>query len=77
MLSEELKLKKELKLINTKAITRQNAIAIYRDQQSWRSSFSFIQACLQFFNKSQRRNSLKSNYKYTTIELPKSGVNLN
>ena len=30
--------KKEQKLINTDAITRRNDIAIFRDQQSWRSS---------------------------------------
>ena len=47
MLSEE----KEQKLISTNFITRHNAIAISRDQQSWRSSFSLIQTCLQFFNK--------------------------
>ena len=45
MLSE----KKEQKLINTNAITRRNVIAISRDQQLWRSSFSLIQTCLQFF----------------------------
>ena len=36
---------KEQKLINTNAITRHNTIAMYRDQQSWRSSFSLFQAC--------------------------------
>ena len=41
--------KKEQKLINTNAITRRNVIAISRDQQLWRSSFSLIQTCLQFF----------------------------
>ena len=39
--------KKEQKLLNTNAITRHNAIAIFRDQQSWGSSFSLIQTCLQ------------------------------
>ena len=48
MLSEE----KEQKLISTNFITRHNTIAISRDQQqSWRSGFSLIQTCLQFFNK--------------------------
>ena len=34
--------KKRKKLINTNAIARHNAIAVSRDQQSWRSSFSLI-----------------------------------
>ena len=40
--------KKEQNLINTNVITRHNAIAISRDQQSWRSSFSLIQTYLLF-----------------------------
>ena len=53
--------KKEQKLINTNAITRQNAIVISRDQQSWRSNFNLIQTCLQLFSKDRWRNNLKSN----------------
>ena len=41
--------KKKQKLINTNVITRHNAIAITPDRQSWRSNFSLIQTCLQFF----------------------------
>ena len=50
MLNEETEeQKKEQKLINTNVITRHNLIAISRDQHLWRSSFSLIQTCLQFF----------------------------
>ena len=71
MLSEE----KEQKPISTNAIARHNVIPISPDQQSWSSSFSFIQICLHFFNKSQLCNKLKSNWKDPRIELPKRGVN--
>ena len=40
--------KKRTKLINTNVITRHNAIAMSRDHQSWRSSFSLIQTYLLF-----------------------------
>ena len=40
--------KKEQELINTNVVTRHNAIAMSRDQQSWRSSFSVIQISLLF-----------------------------
>ena len=38
--------KKEQKLINTNFSIRHNDVAISRDQQLWKSSFSFIKTCL-------------------------------
>ena len=55
MLSE----KKEQKLINTNVITTHNATAISRGQQSWISSFSLIQACLQFFKQTSITQQFK------------------
>ena len=55
--------------------TQDNAIAIFLDQQSQRSSFSLIQTCLNFFlNENQWRDNVIGRIR---IELPKIGVNLN
>ena len=43
--------KKVEKLINTIVIKRHNAIAISRDQQLWRSSFSLIQTIFSMMYK--------------------------
>ena len=56
MLSEKNKTKnketnKQKKTETDHNITRHNVIAISRDQQLWRSSFSLIQICLHFFFK--------------------------
>ena len=71
MLSDE----KQSKTDQYYAITRHNNIAISREQQSWRCSFSFIQTCLQFiFHEAETRSPRLLIKGYSNIVMSCDGI---